>query len=65
MMHYVLGIKALDANTYEIDPELANLDWAKGTYPTDKGLICVSAKKTEEGTLVEVSAPEGIKIIRK
>lgn len=65
MMHYVLGIKALDANTYEIDPELADLEWAKGTYPTDKGIITVSATKTEEGTLVEVSAPEGIKIIRK
>ncbi|MBQ8407476.1 MAG: alpha-L-rhamnosidase [Clostridia bacterium] len=65
MMHYVLGIRAIDANTYEIDPELAGLEWAKGTYPTDKGIITVSAKKTEEGTLVEVSAPEGIKIIRK
>lgn len=65
MMHYVLGIRALDANTYEIDPELAGLNWAKGTYPTDKGIIAVSAKKTEEGTLVEVSAPEGIKIVRK
>jgi hypothetical protein len=65
MMHYVLGIKAIDANTYEIDPELADLEWAKGTYPTDKGIISVSATKTEEGTLVEVTAPEGIKIVRK
>ncbi|MBR3686956.1 MAG: alpha-L-rhamnosidase [Clostridia bacterium] len=65
MTHYVLGIRAVSADTYEIDPELAYLDWAKGEYPTEKGMISVSAKKTPEGTLVEVSAPEGIKIIRK
>ncbi len=65
MTHYVLGIRAVSADTYEIDPGLAYLDWAKGEYPTEKGMISVSAKKTPEGTLVEVSAPEGIKIIRK
>ena len=65
MTHYVLGIRAISADTYEIDPELAYLDWARGEYPTEKGMISVSAKKTPEGTLVEVSAPEGIKIIRK
>jgi len=65
MTQYVLGIRAISADTYEIDPELAYLDWAKGEYPTEKGMISVSAKKTPEGTLVEVSAPEGIKIIRK
>ena len=65
MMHYVLGIRAVDANTYIVDPELADLKWAKGTYPTAKGLIEVSAEKTEEGTLVSVSAPKGIKIIQK
>ncbi len=65
MMHYVLGIKALDADTYEIDPELADLDWAKGTYPTPKGLITVSAERTPDGVKVEVSAPQGIRIVRK
>jgi len=65
MTHYVLGIRAVDANTYIVDPELADLKWAKGTYPTAKGLIEVSAEKTEEGTLVSVSAPKGIKIIQK
>jgi hypothetical protein len=65
MTHYVLGIRAINANTYEIDPELGDLEWAKGAYPTAWGLIEVSAKKTAEGTLVEVSAPDEIKIVRK
>lgn len=65
MTHYVLGIRAVDANTYTVDPELGDLEWARGTYPTAKGLIEVSAKRTDEGVLVEVSAPEGIKIVRQ
>lgn len=65
MTHYVLGIRAKDANTYIVDPELGDLEWAKGSYPTDKGLITVSARKTDEGTLIEVSAPEGINIVRE
>ena len=65
MMHYVLGVRAIDADTYIVDPELADLEWAEGTYPTDKGIIRISAKKTAEGTLVEVDAPEGIKIVRE
>ena len=65
MAHYVLGIRAKDANTYVIDPELGDLEWARGSYPTDKGLITVSAKKTDEGTLIEVSAPNGINIVRE
>ena len=65
MTHYVLGIRAKDANTYIIDPELGDLEWAKGTYPTEKGIISVSARKTAEGTLVEVSAPEGITLVKE
>ena len=65
MTHYVLGIRAINANTFEIDPELGDLEWAKGAYPTKWGLIEVSAKKTSEGTLVEVSAPDEIKIVQK
>ncbi len=64
MMHYVLGIKAINADTYEIDPELGDLDWAKGTYPTPKGIISVSAKRTDEGVQVEIDAPAGIQIVR-
>ena len=65
MTHYVLGIRAVNANTYEIDPELGDLEWARGAYPTEWGLIEVSAKKTPEGTLIEVSAPDEINIVKK
>ena len=64
LSHYVLGIRAIAPDTYKIDPELGDLEWAKGTYPTTYGIIEVSAKKTDDGTAIEVSAPEEIKIIR-
>jgi hypothetical protein len=61
----VLGIKAISADTYEIKPNLADLEWAKGTYPTPFGVIEVSAKKNADGTTdVEINAPEKITVIR-
>jgi hypothetical protein len=65
LSNYVLGVRAVDATTYEIKPDLADLDWVKGSYPTVKGVITVCAEKTAEGVKVEYTAPEGIKIITK
>lgn len=65
LTNYVLGIRPLSADTYEVKPELAYLEFAKGTYPTPYGIITVNAKKEKDGsTSVEISAPEGIKIVR-
>ena len=65
LTRFVLGIKALSADTYEIKPNLADLEWAKGTYPTPFGTIEVSVKKNADGTTkVDVKAPEKIKIVK-
>ncbi len=64
LSHYVLGIRPVDANTYIIKPELGDLEWAKGTYPTARGIITVSAVKTADGIKVEYTAPEGITVIQ-
>lgn len=63
LTNYVLGIKAISPDTYEVKPELSYLDWAKGTFPTPAGIIEVSAKKVDGKTKVDVKAPEGINII--
>jgi hypothetical protein len=65
LSHYVLGVRAVDATTYEIKPDLADLDWVKGSYPTAKGIITVEARKTSNGLKVEYTAPEGIKVVTK
>ena len=65
LAHYVLGIRPIDATTYEIKPDLADLEWAKGTYPTVKGIIAVEVRKTPDGLNVEYTAPDGIKVVTK
>ncbi len=65
LSNYVLGIKNLAPCKYEVKPELAWLDWAKGTYPTPKGEIKVWAFKDADGkTNVQIDAPAGIEIVR-
>ena len=63
LAHYVLGIRPVNATTYEIKPDLGDLSWAKGSYPTVKGIISVSIQKTPDGIKLEYTAPEGINII--
>ncbi len=63
MSHYVLGIRPIDADTYIVKPELGDLLWARGTYPTKHGVISVSAGRTDDGLRVEYDAPVGIKVI--
>jgi hypothetical protein len=50
---YVLGIKPLAAGfeQFEVVPQLGDLDWAKGTYPTADGYISVSHVKNSDGTV--------------
>ena len=61
----MLGVRNIAPGKYEVKPELAYLDWAKGTYPTPKGAISVWAFKDAEGkTVVTVDAPAGIEIVR-
>lgn len=65
LSNYVLGVKTLAPGKYEVKPELAWLDWAKGTYPTPRGPISVWAFKDTEGkTVVQVDAPVGIEIVQ-
>lgn len=65
LTNYVLGIKPLAPNRYEINPHLGNLEWAEGTYPTANGkVLAVSVKKDADGNLiVETKVPEGVEIV--
>lgn len=64
MMNYVLGIKALSKDTYEIKPELGYLEWAEGEYPTPYGNIKVRAWREGGETRSEIGLPEGIKLLK-
>ncbi len=62
----VLGIHILEAGCRKllIRPNLGNLSWAKGDYPTPFGVVSVSCKKNVDGSIkTEWTAPNGIEII--
>ncbi len=62
----VLGIEIADVGCKKIRirPDLGDLLWAKGTYPTPFGVITVSHRKQADGSiLTEVDAPKEIEIL--
>lgn len=67
LSEHVLGIKVLSPGfeTVEIDPHLADLEWAEGTFPTPYGIIKVRhVKQADGGIRSEVDAPAEIRIVR-
>lgn len=61
----VLGIHVLVAGCkkVEIRPNLGNLSWAKGTYPTPYGVISVECRRSENGEIhTEWKAPKEIEV---
>lgn len=62
----VLGIHILSSGCKKIGikPNLGNLSWAKGTYPTPYGIISVDCRRLENGEIhTKWTAPEEIEVI--
>ena len=62
----LLGIEILapGCKKLSVKPNLGKLTWAKGTYPTPYGLVHVYAWREGEQTLVDITAPDKIEIIK-
>ena len=61
----VLGIKITKPGfkAVKIEPELGELTYARGTYPTPYGIISVSHTKKSDGSISsDISLPEGIEL---
>ena len=60
------GIEILEpgCRKVRINPELADLEWIKISYPTPFGNIDISAEKKDGKTEFDVTAPKEIEIIR-
>lgn len=68
MSRHVLGITPTDAgcSTVVVEPHLGSLTYARGTFPTPKGVITVSHRKGTDGKVIsEIDAPTGITVIKK
>ena len=62
---YVLGIKLMAPGCKKvmISPDLGDLKWVKGTFPTPYGVITVSHVKNADGSIsTEYTAPREIEV---
>ena len=63
----VLGIKVLEpgCKKIKIEPHLADLQWAEGSFPTPKGVVYVKHTKGADGKINSViKAPKGVAIVK-
>ncbi|WP_298649953.1 alpha-L-rhamnosidase C-terminal domain-containing protein [uncultured Proteiniphilum sp.] len=64
---HVLGIQVLEpgVKTVQIRPNLGDLKFAEGTFPTPDGEIYVKHTKQADGTIKsEIKAPKGIRVVK-
>lgn len=67
LMENVLGIQILEPGCKKaaVKPDLGDLSWASGKYPTPYGEIQVTCIKRPDGSIdVQVEAPEEIEIVQ-
>lgn len=65
LSEYVLGVKLIEAGceTIEITPQLGDLEWVEGTYPTPKGNVFMRHELKADGTVKSyIEVPEGIHV---
>ena len=66
MSEHILGVRPMEpgCKTLLIDPHLADLDFAEGSFPTPLGPVTVRHEKTASGEITSHwEAPEGIRIV--
>ncbi len=68
LSEYVLGIKPAAPGCREVTirPNLGDLEWVKGTYPTPYGIIRVEHRRKEDGTIdSKIELPEGVSLVSR
>lgn len=65
LMEYVLGVRVLEPGCKKIAirPDLGELEWAEGDYPTPFGALHIRHEKMEDGILTTYEAPQGVEIV--
>ena len=65
LTQHVLGVSILEPGSKKvlIKPNLGDLNWVKGTFPTPYGTIEIEHKKTDKGLISKYNAPDEIKVV--
>jgi len=67
LSEYVLGVKVVEpgCSKVRIAPNLGDLQWVEGTFPTPKGIISIRHEKAPDGKIISnIKAPQGVEIIQ-
>jgi hypothetical protein len=67
LSRHVLGVSVLEpgCTRISIEPQLGDLEWAEGSYPTPHGVVHVRHEKAANGELrTTVEAPGEVRIVR-
>lgn len=67
LSEHVLGVSIVEAGckTIRIEPNLGDLQWVEGTYPTPMGVVKIRHEKQADGTVKsKIDAPKGVKVLR-
>lgn len=67
LTRYVLGVEVLElgCKKIKISPNLCDLEWVKGTYPTPYGVIEVEHKNVDGKVVSTVKAPNGVEVVEE
>ncbi|GGM86191.1 hypothetical protein GCM10010967_18020 [Dyadobacter beijingensis] len=67
LSEHVLGVSIVEpgCKAIRIQPNLGDLQWVEGTYPTPMGVVKIRHEKQANGTIKSsVDAPKGVKVLR-
>lgn len=67
LTEHVLGVSVEEAGckTIRIQPNLGDLQWVEGTYPTPMGVVKIRHEKQANGKIKStIDAPKGVKVLR-
>ena len=66
LTRYILGVEVLEpgCKKLRIKPNLCDLQWVCGTYPTPAGIVEIEHRRQKDGSVAtSVNAPQGIEIV--
>lgn len=67
LSEHVLGVSVVEpgCKTIRIQPNLGDLQWVEGTYPTPMGVVKIRHERQANGTVKStIDAPKGVKVLR-
>ncbi len=67
LSEHVLGVSVVEpgCKTIRIQPNLGDLQWVEGTYPTPLGVVKIRHEQQADGSVKStIEAPKGVKVLR-